>query len=218
MNAAAPATARRVPQLPLLLLILAAGALLLWFLRLKVHFFIDFSAESYGPYFAPRQAGMTLHIFGGLVAVSTGLVQLWLGLTGRTGTWHRNLGRTYLMAILAGVTGGMYLALTIPGPRVAYQAGLVMLNAAWLITSAMAYWSVRRCRIEQHRQWMLRSYLVTFAFVTFRLGADSLSSLSATHAGLAVDQIEAMMAWACWAVPLLVAEPLIQWRAAVGRK
>jgi hypothetical protein len=22
-----------------------------------------------------------------------------------------------------------------------------------------------------------------------------------------------MMAWACWAVPLLLAEPLIQWRA-----
>ncbi len=27
------------------------------------------------------------------------------------------------------------------------------------------------------------------------------------------DDVDTMMAWACWAVPLLVAEPLIQLRA-----
>lgn len=216
MSAHAPA-ARSGSPLPLLAAILVASALILWFLRLKVHFFIDYSAQSYGPYFAPRQAGLTLHIFGGAVAVTTGLVQIWLGFTGRTSTWHRYLGRLYLVAILVGATGGVYLAATIPGQRIAYQAGLFMLNAAWLITAAMAYWSIRHRRVEQHRQWMLRSYVVTFAFVTFRLGADSLSALSATHAAFSTDQIEAMMAWACWAVPLLIAEPLIQWRAVARR-
>jgi hypothetical protein len=37
---------------------------------------------------------------------------------------------------------------------------------------------------------MVRSYIVTFSFV------------------------DATLAWACWAVPLLVAEPLIQLRGA----
>lgn len=30
-------------------------------------------------------------------------------------------------------------------------------------------YAIRTGRIEQHRQWMLRSYTVTFAFVTLRL-------------------------------------------------
>jgi hypothetical protein len=82
----------------------------------------------------------------------------------------------------------------------------------------MALWSIRNRRFEQHRDWMLRSYVVTFAFVTFRLGADWMSSLSATYAAFNNGQIEATMAWACWAVPLLIAEPLIQLRATPARR
>ena len=55
---------------------------------------------------------------------------------------------------------------------------------------------------------MLRSYTVTFAFVTFRIASDALRGwhvMSADHAGT-------LMAWACWAVPLLLVEPLIQLR------
>ncbi|MDP3313946.1 SDR family NAD(P)-dependent oxidoreductase [Lutibacter sp.] len=34
--------------------------------------------------------------------------------------------------------------------------------------AAMAYISVRRKYIQQHREWMIRSYVLTFSFVTFR--------------------------------------------------
>jgi len=53
---------------------------------------------------------------------------------------------------------------------------------------------------------MLRSYTVTFAFVTFRLLARLLVTL---HFGSRED-IDSVMAWACWAIPLLAIEPLIQ--------
>jgi uncharacterized membrane protein len=36
-------------------------------------------------------------------------VQIWLGLTNRTTTLHRSLGRVYASAVLIGSVGGFYL-------------------------------------------------------------------------------------------------------------
>jgi hypothetical protein len=55
---------------------------------------------------------------------------------------------------------------------------------------------------------MIRSYVVTFSFVTFRLVTDVLSYL-----GIG-DQSGnfTLMAWAAWGVPLLLTEAAIQGR------
>jgi uncharacterized membrane protein YozB (DUF420 family) len=190
---------------PALIALLGALALVvLYFARSKVHFFVDFSEPSYSPYFWPRRFGLLLHISGGAVAISTGLVQLWLGLSGRTSALHRRLGRLYVTGVAVGIIGGTYLAATIPD-RLAYSSGLLGLNLAWLATTGMGYLAIRRGAVSQHRAWMLRSYTVTFAFVFFRLAADTLSGRVAV-----VPELETMLAWGCWAVPLLVAEVLIQ--------
>jgi Predicted membrane protein (DUF2306) len=51
-------------------------------------------------------------------------------------------------------------------PKAYLRIGL--LAFAWITTASMAYISVMRGRILQHKEWMIRSYVVTFAFVTFR--------------------------------------------------
>jgi hypothetical protein len=76
--------------------------------------------------------------------------------------------------------------------------------AAILGVAALA---IRRRDVFQHREWMMRSYAITFAFVTFRFGADILTSQ-----GVSGTESQAIMAWACWAVPLLLLEPLLQLR------
>ena len=58
---------------------------------------------------------------------------------------------------------------------------------------------------------MIRSYAVTFAFVTFRIGVDAF-----TTQGMSPSDAQAIMAWACWAIPLLLLEPLIQLRRVRG--
>jgi hypothetical protein len=55
---------------------------------------------------------------------------------------------------------------------------------------------------------MIRSYVVTFAFVIFRIG-------DLTMLGLGVGerlQNLTLMAWACWAVLLLITEAVLQGR------
>jgi uncharacterized membrane protein len=145
---------------------------------------------------------------GGLIAISCGLIQLWLGATQRTGSLHRNLGRVYLGGVALASAGAYYLALTIEGRYFAYASGLFMLATAWVLTTGMAYAAIRRRAIERHREWMIRSYTVTFAFVLFRL----LDQLLIHWHVAPDDQIDAMTAWACWSVPLLLIEPLLQYR------
>ncbi|HVS91033.1 MAG TPA: DUF2306 domain-containing protein [Mucilaginibacter sp.] len=87
-----------------------------------------------------------------------------------------------------------------------FGSGLFMLALVWLLTSGMAYWAVRSRNFVQHREWMVRSFVTTCAFVTFRLFAKTLTD------GFGVDfrVAGAVMAWACWAVPLMFTEVFLQ--------
>lgn len=212
MNATTLDSRGRNSHLPLIAVLTTLGALLIWFVVQKVHYLTNYSLASYTSYYWLRRFGLIPHLIGGALAITTGLVQIWLGLTNRVSTLHHVLGRVYATGVLIGSLGGFYMAVTIPGP-LPYTAGLFTLDVAWLITTGMALYAIRTRRVEQHREWMLRSYTVTFAFVTFRL-VDNVRQLwlQAPPTDLA-DGFEVLLAWACWAVPLLIAEPLIQLRS-----
>lgn len=200
--------ARRQFPWRLFLVLAVMMGLVLWFIVHRALPFTSFDAATYTDYYWPRRFGLVPHITGGMIAILTGLAQLWLGMTGRTGVLHRTLGRIYLGGVALASAGAFYLAVTIGSQDFAYAAGLFGLASAWVITTSMAYVSIRHRAIEQHREWMIRSYVVTFAFVTFRLLDKPLIAW-----GVAKDtEIWSMLAFACWAVPLLVTEPLLQLR------
>lgn len=206
MHASAVAARRDFrPWLTISLIALALPAM--WFLARSALPYLHFSPDHYGPYFWPRRWALLIHVAGGMTALSVGLLQLWLGLTNRIARLHRALGKLYVFVILVGSIGGFYLSLTIHG-NPPYAAGLFSLCVAWVITTSMAVLAIRRRDVLQHREWMIRSYAVTFAFVTFRFGVDALIA----GAGLAPHEAQGIMAWACWAIPLLLLEPLIQLR------
>jgi uncharacterized membrane protein YozB (DUF420 family) len=182
-----------------------AAALALWFIFTAAFHYITYTQEAYGTLWTRRFA-LIPHILGGVVAITTGLVQVWLGVTGRTRRLHIWLGRVYLGAVGIGSLAGFYLAAT-AGSGLAYGSGLFFLSTAWAVTTIMAYVAVRRRAIEQHREWMLRSIVVTFAFVFFRALDSGLESY-----GVAPLDAVGTAAWACWAVPLLTLEPILQYR------
>jgi len=47
-------------------------------------------------------AVLALHLVGGSLALSAGIVQIWLGLTNRVGVTHRLLGKVYGAGVLLG--------------------------------------------------------------------------------------------------------------------
>jgi uncharacterized membrane protein YozB (DUF420 family) len=217
MNSVAPASQTRPFRVPLLILLASLFVTLLFFVIPRAHYLTDFSLTSYSTYFWPhRRFGLLFHLTGGLIAITTGLVQIWLGLTHRTGTLHRTVGKFYACGVAVGSIGGFYLGFTSPSPF-AYKAGLISLNVAWLITTGMALYAISTKRIEQHREWMLRSYVVTFSFVIFRLSTVLLGILlfgrDPAPGTPEYSELTTTMAWAAWAIPLVLAEPLIQLRA-----
>ena len=204
MNATATELTRSQSR-PWIAVILSAAAVFAgWFIVRSALPYFNVSPDLYGPYFWPRRWWLVLHIAGGIIALTVGIVQLWLGLTNRVARLHRALGKLYVGVIFFGSIAGFYLALTISG-NPPYAAGLFTLCVAWVITTSMALLAIRRRNFLQHREWMMRSYAVTFAFVTFRFGVDMLTSQ-----GMPTADAQGIMAWACWSVPLLLLEPLLQ--------
>jgi hypothetical protein len=195
--------ARRAPwRLAAFLAIVGAAAI----------FFVAIAAlpyylsASYGPpEYATKKGWLLLHISGGIVAILTGPLQLWLGLGNRSMTWHRRMGMAYLAAVGAGALGGYYLAFRTDFGWL-FGASLASLATAWVTTTAMAFLAIKRWHVEQHKEWMIRSYVLTFAFVLFRLLQPLLQNV-----GPITDQLAAA-GWLCWTMPLLGTELVLQGR------
>ncbi len=86
--------------------------------------------------------------------------------------------------------------------------GLTGLGIAWIATTGLGCIAISRGVIHQHREWMIRSYVVTFAFVMFRVLAIL---LEVADAGTKLEQLPAL-SWICWSVPLLITECVLQGR------
>ena len=158
-----------------------------------------------------RQAWVIIHVAAGGVALLTGPMQLWLGLSGLAMRVHRRLGLAYVAAVGIGSIAAFYLAAhTTLGWG--FAAGITGLGIAWVVTTALAIVAISRGLVVQHRQWMIRSYTVTFAFVTFRA---AWAALQAAGIGTRSEQL-AMASWFCWAVPLLIVEVVMHGRRILG--
>ena len=118
--------------------------------------------------YASRRAWLLVHIACGAAAILVGPVQLWLGLGRRWLGLHRKLGLAYVACVVLGSFAAFGLAAQ---TRLGWVVGLGLtgLGIAWLTTTGMAVLAIRRGLVAQHREWTIRSYVVTFAFVTFRL-------------------------------------------------
>ena len=108
-----------------------------------------------------------------------------------------------MSAILIGTMSATFLAWT-TAIKVNFSWALALqgLAFAWIATASMAYISVMRRRILQHKEWMIRSYAVTFAFVTFRWLVD----LPMAHQLMnKFEERGPTMGWLSWTIPLLIA-------------
>lgn len=157
--------------------------------------------------FWPRRGWLLAHISSGMVALLIGPFQFSRRLRQRYLRLHRVMGRVYLIAILCGSIGALALSITTPDGR-PWAFGLQGLILAWVTTAGMAYYAIRQRQIQIHQEWMVRSYVVTFAFVTFRLLYDvpPMSRLGPPN------ERGITYIWACWALPLLATEVILQLR------
>jgi uncharacterized membrane protein len=184
----------------------AACVLLLVAARFWLHdvfpYLADYTEQSYRRYW-PQRFGLIPHMLGGSMALFAGPFQIWLGVTRRTRRLHRWLGYVYTAGVLLGASAAFYLAFF---TRPDFGVSLFILAVVWCVTIAMAIMAIRSKRVDAHREWMARSYIVTFAFVLYRF-LVKLPILEPLGGGLVATSL-----WASWVVPMMCYEVAISWQ------
>lgn len=148
------------------------------------------------------------HIGTGFIALVIGPLQFSGGLRKRYLKAHRRVGKIYLVAVLlSGILGllmGTYRTFFLN--QVVFGTGTMGLALAWLTTAIVAYSYIRNGLVEKHKEWMVRNYVVTFGFVTYRIGADWMIQHGFS------GQDSTVMAWLCWVPQLMLVDYFFQLR------
>ena len=152
-----------------------------------------------------------VHMLGGTIMLFCGAINLYIGATRRHFKYHKLVGRTYLIGGSLGAIIAIVIALGPAHKRdgaamfTNLSTSLSVLAITWLAAAGMAYRAVRNRRIDSHRDWIIRSYVLAWAFVLCRL-----ASRVPTVAELGEGQA---FIWLSWVGPLIVCEIALQWRA-----
>jgi uncharacterized membrane protein len=148
------------------------------------------------------------HTLAGVLALLIGPVNFSSRIRERYRRLHRVLGRVYVVAVFVGSFTGIALAAGRPGlPGTAMQA------AAWMVCTTAAFITARNRQITQHRQWMARSYAVTFTFVSSRV--LNLSPRYWSHLG---DSFAAVGVIAFTLASLLIVDLGLNWHELTMRR
>jgi uncharacterized membrane protein len=110
------------------------------------------------------------HISGGILALLSGPLQFSTRLRRRHRQFHRLLGRVYVGSVLIAAP----LAIALSGQHhnpgdIHFVVAISCQAATWIITTIAAFLTARNGYIQQHREWMIRSYAVTLTFVGTRV-------------------------------------------------
>lgn len=148
------------------------------------------------------------HTIAGLVALLAGPLQFSSRFRQGHLKFHRVLGRLYVVSVFVGSFTGIALASGRPG-----LPGTSMQAAAWIVCTTAAFITARNRQIVQHRQWMARSYAVTFTFVSSRV--LNLWPRYWSHLG---DSLSAVGVIAFTLISLLAVDLGLNWRELTTRR
>ncbi|MGA2047399.1 MAG: DUF2306 domain-containing protein [Terracidiphilus sp.] len=148
------------------------------------------------------------HTLAGMFALLIGPINFSSRIRQRYLRLHRVLGRIYVVSVFVGAATGVALAAGRPGfPGTSGQA------AAWVVCTSAAFITARNRQIVQHRQWMARSYAVTFTFVSSRV--LNLWPRYWSHLG---DTLSAVGVIAFTLFSLLIVDLGLNWRELTTRR
>lgn len=156
-----------------------------------------------GQVLAAHPVGLYIHIIPATLALLLGPLQFLPSFRNGSLNRHHWIGRTYLLSILLGGLGALYIAqfsFAGLGSQLGFSAQAILL----LFTGYMAYTHIRQRRIDSHQEWMIRNYALIFGAVTLRLNIRLFFWLDYD-----LSDFHALNAWLCWIPNLMVAEWLI---------
>lgn len=143
-----------------------------------------------------------IHIFVGPFVLLSGLILLSETVRKRCGKLHRLLGRVQVAVLIV-----LLLPTSLVMSQYAFggwPAGLSF-SVLSLLTGICAILGVKYARarkFDQHRSWMLRTFILLCSAVALRLISGMLDTLKVPHP----ENAYIVASWCSWVIPLLVFE------------
>ncbi len=151
---------------------------------------------------------LIVHTLGGLAMLVFGASALFIGWTRKGLRWHKIVGYSYVGLGSVGAIAALWLSVLADHKMKGFFVATGTLAFVWLCVAAMAVRAARNRRFDCHRQWMIRSYVLTWTFVGCRL-----AGILNYFPGLDADGALAATIWINWIVPLVVCEIALQWKS-----
>ena len=90
------------------------------------------------------------------------------------------------------------------------RARRIFLNGAFYLAAAsIAYYAIRLGNVQVHKDWMIRTYILACAGI---VGDRIIPEMTFVARRIGVHALNDISGWANWAVPLMVAEIILQLR------
>jgi uncharacterized membrane protein len=148
------------------------------------------------------------HALAGACALILGPMQFSDRLRQRYAKFHRVVGRIYVTGVFVAAPLGTYIQYfeeRTGSPR-SFSFAAATDAALWMTTTAIALMFILKGKVQQHRQWMVRSFAVAIVFLEVRVvgGLTGWENLG--------DAANETIVWACVAFSLLFAHIVLQWQ------
>lgn len=154
------------------------------------------------------------HGLAGACALLLGPMQFSDRLRQRYAKLHRVVGRIYVAGVFIAGPMGFYIQFFQErmGQTRSFSIAGAVDASLWMITTAIALGFILAGKVQQHRQWMTRSFGVALVFLEVRLiggltGWDQLG-----------PRVTETIVWSCLAFAVLSADIVLQWQELRGSR
>jgi Na+/melibiose symporter-like transporter len=123
--------------------------------------------------------------------------------------WHRLAGKFYIGGSIISALMVFYLLSNYPLPGAVPSLGF--LAVIWLFTTMAAFWFALKKNFKLHKEFMIRSYVCSLAFVFIRI-LPFVNEYTGLFNFIENDEMKwTIYEWICWVYPLLITEFLLSW-------
>ncbi|SHM42567.1 Predicted membrane protein [Chitinophaga jiangningensis] len=181
-----------------------------WLFMHGADHYLEMTPEALGKYFKQRYF-LIAHITSGGGALISGALQFWPKLRNFSWLLHRIIGYVYLLAILTSSISALVLSFTSAyHVNWAYAFTLQVWASVWITSSFIAWITAVQRQFKLHKEWMIRSYIVTVAFLV----SGFLYKIPAIQQLGSFEAVTVPLFWLGWSVPLYTYEIIrsVKWK------
>src|SRR6516162_7081297 len=162
-------------------------------------------------HYAPFKWWLLPHGIAGACALLLGPMQFSDRLRRRFSQFHRVVGRIYVAGVFLAAPVGFYIQYfkERTGGARSFTIAAAVDAVLWMATTGIAMVFILKGKVQEHQQWMTRSFAVALVFLEGRVigGVTGWENLG--------DRASETIVWACLAFSILSADLVLQWQKRV---